>query len=302
MTPDAATLICPECREGLDQAPDAYHCEACGRNYPVRDGVPSFVAVSADEDRFNQEHFEFLFEMEQRHFWHVGRRELIGAVLRRAYGDRLGDILMIEIGCGNGSVLHFLKSLGVQIEGADLFAEALQFCSRRLDVPLYQADASRTPFADDRYQAVGLFDVIEHVEDDEGVLREMHRICTPGGRVIVTAPAVRWLWSYFDEMSGHKRRYTRNELRGKLERAGFAVEKLTFYMLFLFPVVAAFRLLKSVTSFRKSKSRDLSRSAEAKTIPLVNGLFLTALRLERRLVAHVGLPFGASLLAVARKV
>ena len=263
--------------------------------------MASFCAPCAEEDRFNPAHFEFLFEMERRHFWHIGRRELIAAMLQRAYGDRLSGLSMIEVGCGNGSVLEFLKNIGVQIDGVDLFAEALRFCARRVDVPLYQADALRMPFPDQRYEVVGLFDVIEHITDDEGVLKEMHRICKSGGRIVITVPAVKWLWSYFDEHSGHKRRYAKGELRGKLERAGFVVETMTFYMFFLLPVVAAFRLLKNVAASRKTQDGDLWGSAEVKTIPFVNGAFLAALRLERLIVKHVGLPVGASLLAVARK-
>jgi SAM-dependent methyltransferase len=257
--------------------------------------------VILEEDSFNKENFEFLFEMEQHHFWHVGRREIIHACLQQIYHNRLSYITMIEIGCGNGSVLQFLKSKGINIEGGDLFLEALQFCRKRTDVPLYQLDALNTPFADGQYDVVGLFDVIEHIDDDKAVLKEMYRICNPGGRIILTVPANKWLWSYFDVMSCHKRRYSKKELYQKLQRAGFVVEKISFYVFFLFPMFFLYRILKNMLR-GSSDDEELSSSAEVQTIPLINEIFLGALWLEKLLIEHISLPIGTSLVAIARKV
>ncbi len=193
-----------------------------------------------------------------------------------------------------------LKSKGVNIEGGDLFLEALQFCRKRVDVPLYQLDALNTPFADEQYDVVGLFDVIEHIDDDEAVLKEAYRICKPGGRVILTVPAHKWLWSYFDVMSCHKRRYSKKELRQKLQRAGFTVEKVSFYVFFLFPVFFLYRAVENMRSANNNK--ELSSRAEVQTIPLINRVFLAILRLEKLLIRNTNLPLGTSLVAVARRL
>ncbi|MFC1718249.1 class I SAM-dependent methyltransferase [Candidatus Poribacteria bacterium] len=249
------------------------------------------------ENSFNKDDFEFLFEMEQHHFWHLGRKEIIYALLQRIYRNRLPNITMVEIGCGNGSVLQFLNSKGVNIEGGDLFLEALQFCRSRVDVPLYQLDACNTPFADEQYDVVGLFDVIEHINDDEKVLKEAYRICKLGGRVILTVPANRWLWSYFDVMSCHKRRYSKKELHQKLRGAGFVVEKISFYMFFLFPVFSLYRAVESMRF--SSNDKELSSRAEVQTVPLVNEVFLGILRLEKLLIKGTNLPLGTSLVFMA---
>lgn len=299
MTIMSERLICPNCHRGIKQENDKYVCSDCMCIYPIRNDIPSFSAVYSHEDSFNKENFEFLFEMEQHHFWHLGRREIIYALLQRVYRDRLPHINMIEIGCGNGSVLQFLKSKGVNIEGGDLFLEALQFCRRRVDIPLYQLDAVNTPFSNEQYDVVGLFDVIEHIDDDEAALKEAYRICKSGGRVILTVPANRWLWSYFDVMSCHKRRYSKKELCQKLQRAGFTVEKISFYVLFLFPV---FFLYRAVENMRSSNcNKELSSKAEVQIIPLINRVFLTSLRLEKLLIRNANLPLGTSLVAIARK-
>jgi len=165
---------------------------------------------------------------------------------------------------------------------------------------LYQLDALNTPFADGQYDVVGLFDVIEHISDDKAVLREMYRICKPGGRIILTVPANKWLWSYFDVSSCHKRRYSKKELYQKLQRAGFVVEKVSFYVFFLFPMFFLYRALRNMRcSF---DDEELSSGVEAQTIPLINEIFLSALRLEKLLIKHINLPIGTSLVAIARKV
>jgi len=292
-------LICPKCHQSINRKNNRYLCNNCMRVYPIYDDIPSFTTTSAEEDSFNKENFEFLFEMEQHHFWHKGRREIIHALLRRIHHNRLSDIAMIEIGCGNGSVLQFLKSKGINIEGGDLFLEALQFCRKRTGVPLYQLDALNTPFADGQYDVVGLFDVIEHIDDDKALLKEMYRICKPGGRIILTVPANKWLWSYFDVISCHKRRYRKKELYQKLRRAGFVVEKISFYVFFLFPMFFFYRILKNMR--HPSDDEDLSSRVEVQTIPFINEIFLSTLRLEKLLIKQVNLPVGTSLLAIARK-
>jgi len=294
-----ATVICPKCHQSISKKNDKYHCDKCASVFPIYDDISSFTSTSAEEGSFNKDNFEFLFEMEQRHFWHVGRREIICVLLKQIYHEDVSDVAMIEIGCGNGSVLQFLANKGMNIEGADLFLEALQFCRKRTGVPLYQLNALNTPFADEQYDVVGLFDVIEHIDDDEAVLREMYRICKPGGRIILTVPANKRLWSYFDVMSHHKRRYGKKELYQKLQCAGFVIEKISFYVFFLLPVLFFYRLL----SLRRPPGEmDLSSRAEVQTIPLINEIFLSALRLERLLIKRLNLPLGTSLVAIARKV
>ena len=292
-------LICPKCHHKVRKNGNEYVCSGCGHIYPVHDGIPSFVTSSAKLDSFDKERFKSLYEMEQRHFWHVGRKEIIYALLQKLYAENLSSISMIEIGCGNGSVLQFLRSKGINIEGADLFMEALRFCRRRGDAPLYQVDALKSPFPDGHYDLVGLFDVIEHLDDDEAVLQEASRICKNRGRIIVTVPANKWLWSYFDVASRHKRRYSKTELRNKLQNAGFIVEKISFFVSFLLPVFAMYRIIGNM----RSTGTDVSSSSksEVRTIPFVNGIFLSTLRLERLLIRYVNLPLGASLVAIARK-
>ena len=190
---------------------------------------------------------------------------------------------------------------GIDIEGGDIFLEGLRFCRQRASsVALYQIDALSLPFNND-YEVIGIFDVLEHIEDDERALAEMNRALKAGGKLILTVPAHKFLWSRHDEASHHKRRYSRMELIAKLERCGFTVNKATYYVFFCFPVLAAMRLLSKLFRNKKHEKDNIKISLELKTIAVVNDAFLASLRLEKYLIRHLNLPFGASLLVLAAK-
>jgi SAM-dependent methyltransferase len=292
-------LCCPRCKSILTRTDDKYFCPKCAHNYASDNGILSFIDHDVSPDSFDATAFEFLFNMEQKHFWHIGRKKLILDLVQRNVTD-LNDSRMLEIGCGNGSVLAYLKQNNVTIEGSDIFMEALKFCRRRVpSVPLYQADILCLPFLHE-FDIVGLFDILEHIEYDEKALLEVGQVLKPGGKLIITVPAHKLLWGYFDESSRHKRRYSRPELVAKVERNGYSVKKCSFYIFFLFPLFVVIRLLNNI--FRKrGRKNNLSTSVEVKTIPLVNELFLFSLTIEKYLIRHMNLPFGASLVLIAEK-
>jgi SAM-dependent methyltransferase len=238
--------------------------------------------------------------MEQKHFWHVGRREIILDVLRKNVSN-LAQSRMLEIGCGNGSVLAFLKRNGIEVEGGDIFMEGLAFCRQRVDsAPLYQLDVLALPFHGE-FDIIGLFDVLEHIADDDRALVEIRQALKRNGMLLMTVPAYRFLWSYFDVCANHKRRYGKSELVAKLGQAGFTVRKVSYYMFFLFPLLAVIRLIGNVRHRRDGRKVSVDASLETKTVPVVNEVFLGLLRLERFLLRYFNLPFGTSLLVLAEK-
>jgi len=131
-------------------------------------------------------------------------------------------------------------------------------------------------------------------------LAEISQALKPGGTIFITVPAHKLLWSYFDESSNHKRRYSRKEIVTKLERNDFVIKKMSFYMFFLFPLMLSIRMINN-TLRRNEAKRNARTSIELKTVPLVNRIFLELLRLEKWLLRYLDLPFGASLLIIAAK-
>jgi len=277
-----------------------YFCQNCLYSYPIVDGIPSFVDQNFEIDSFDPSAFEFLFEMEQKHFWHIGRREIIFDVLKRNIPN-LAKARMLEIGCGNGNVLAYLKQNGINIEGGDIFLQALRFCQRRVGSEgLYQIDILALPFHND-FDIIGIFDVLEHIDNDEKALVEINQALKPRGSLILTVPAHKFLWSYFDVHSCHRRRYNKGELATKLEESGFIIKKISFYMFFLFPLLAVIRLISNMFHGKKDGKQNIKPSLEARTIPIVNEVFLGLLKLEKQLAKYLNLPFGASLLVLAEK-
>jgi SAM-dependent methyltransferase len=301
-TAPKSVLYCPACKLTLKQSGNGYVCQSCSRVFPVIDGIPSFVMHRAAIDSFNASAFEFLFQMEQKHFWHIGRRELILDIMRRNIPN-LAKARMLEIGCGNGSVLAFLKRNGIELVGGDIFMEGLAFCRQRVNsIPLYQLDVMALPFRNE-FDVVGLFDVLEHIDDDARAIQEISQALKQKGMLLITVPAHQFLWSYFDENSNHRRRYQKDELLAKMEQAGFTVKKISYYMFFLFPVLAAIRLIGNIKKHARKENKKLTidASLETKTIPILNEVFLASLRLEKFLLRYFNLPFGASLVVLAEK-
>ena len=292
-------LYCPKCKNILTRVNHTYSCQNCARCYPIVDGIPSFVDQNAIIDSFDASAFEFLFEMEQKHFWHVARRGIILDVLRRNVPS-LARCRMLEIGCGNGSVLAYLKQKGVNIEGGDIFLEGLRFCQQRAGSEgLYHIDILALPFRNE-FDIIGAFDILEHIDGDEKALSEINQALKLKGKLILTVPAYRFLWSYFDVQSHHERRYNKKELVAKLERNGFIINRISFFMFFLFPLLAAIRLIGNMFHMGKS-GEDIKPSLELRTVPVVNDVFLGLLKLERLLIRYLSLPFGTSLLVLAEK-
>jgi SAM-dependent methyltransferase len=154
---------------------------------------------------------------------------------------------------------------------------------------------ARLPFADGAFDLVTALDVIEHIDDDVAALGELRRVLRPGGRLLVAVPAFTFLWGRQDEVSHHRRRYTRATLARALAQAGFAVVRESYFNTLLFPPIAAVRL------GRRLLRRPGRRQSDFELGPArLNGLLGAVFGAEAALVARTDLPFGVSLLALAR--
>lgn len=255
-------------------------------------GVTSF-AQPRGSDGFDPAAFEHLAALEESSFWFRSRNRLICWALQR-YFPRARSVL--EIGCGTGYVLSGVRQALPQarLVGSELHAEGLEYAQRRLpEVELLQFDARRIPF-DGEFDVVGAFDVLEHIEEDEAVLAEIHRALRGAGGMLLTVPQHPWLWSAADEYAEHKRRYRRSELIRKVTAAGFAVRRITSFVTIPLPAMAAAR----VRDRRAGASYDPTREHQAAA--RATGLLERVLGFERSLIERgANLPVGGSLLMVA---
>lgn len=285
--------LCLQCECRFEA--QGWRCPECGFAPDVVAGFPAFAAgLVADDIGYDASRFQVLAELENDHFWFQSRTKLIVWGLRRHF-PRAQSLL--EIGCGTGNVLAAIaqRTSLPRVAGSEVHAAGLAFAARRAArAELLQMDARRIPFRDE-FDVVGAFDVIEHIAEDEQVLREMFAACRPGGGILLTVPQHEWLWSYRDEFARHRRRYDRQGLLGKLAAAGFERVWTTSFVTLLLPLMAlSRRAQRRPEAFDLSREFDVGRAA--------NRLLGAVMALERRLIfAGLSLPLGGSLLAIARK-
>jgi Methylase involved in ubiquinone/menaquinone biosynthesis len=236
------------------------------------------------------EEYRRLFAYEDRYWWFVARRRLaLDWLARAAPGARR----VLDLGCGTGALLGELGR-GTIGYGVDRSEVALEYCRERGRRRLVLADAEALPFADRSLDAIVATDVIEHVAGDARAAAEARRVLRPGGVVILSVPAFAWLWGPHDVALMHHRRYRRAQVRALLEEAGFRVEKLSYSVFFLFPAVVAIRALDRL---RKGEP-------EVRLPPVpgwLNRMLVALHALEARLAWRLPLPWGSSVVAVARR-
>jgi SAM-dependent methyltransferase len=249
---------------------------------------------------YDPSHFAPLVAVEDRHFWFRARNRIISLLARQGTSGLAAGYRVLEVGCGDGNVLRFLETAcahGVVV-GMDYFQEGLLYARDRCACPLVQGDLKLPPFGK-TFHLIGMFDVLEHLPDDRQVLHDLWRILDAQGSLILTVPAGPALWSAFDEAAGHCRRYRKEELEQKLKECGYTVDYLTPYMTSIYPLVWLSRRFG-----KRGGTDEMARAIERdlQVVPILNGLLSFILSQEIHWIRRRRqLPFGTSLLAVARK-
>jgi SAM-dependent methyltransferase len=230
---------------------------------------------------------------EDRHWWYRGRR----VVLERVIDDlRLpARARILDAGCGSGRNMLELARHG-RVTGIELSETSVALARERGMGEVIAGSVLEMPFEAGSFDLAASLDVIEHLEDDIGALRELRRVVTPGGALLVTVPAYQWLWSGHDEVNHHFRRYTRRSLQHAGERAGWQQVRTTYFNSLLLPAAIMLRVLDRFSRKTTESSLDLW----VPPAPL-NWLLERPLQLEAALIARGGrIPAGLSLLAVFR--
>jgi SAM-dependent methyltransferase len=230
--------------------------------------------------------------MERWHFWFRGRGILVNELMGRENIDR--NALHLELGCGTGKVAAEMKTRGHRVVAVDLRPEGLeQIRSTDARAMLVRADATVLPFRRDTFDVITALDVIEHL-DDAAALSELRRVIRASGHLILSVPAMQWLWSARDEDAGHLRRYTPQQLRSALLGARLRVVALRYYQFVLFPLFVVSRMVGKIGNGRQAQLSEEVR------IPLVNRALGWVNSVEAKIAARVSLPWGSSLVAVCR--
>jgi SAM-dependent methyltransferase len=280
--------------------PEGWVCGACG-HIPARvDGILAFAPDLADTlTGFDPKSFSELNSSEDGQYWFEPRNRLITALIQRYFPTAAR---YLEIGCGTGFVLRGVRSAlpKAALVGSEIHPSGLAYARRRLadagSVQFVQLDARRIP-AREAFDLAGAYDVIEHIEDDERVLAELHAALVPGGGAVIAVPQHPFLWSPADELGHHVRRYQRGELEKKMRGAGFEILFSGSYTALLLPLMVASRMRRSGPEQLEAMLRR-----EFEVAPWVNAILRAALEAEVSLtLAGLRWPVGGSRIVVGRK-
>jgi len=245
-----------------------------------------------------REQYAIMARQEERHWWYTGMRRVALAVLDDALDSRQGQSLRIlDAGCGTGGTTRALCRFG-EVFGVDLAWEGLQPARERGLNRLARATVERLPFASASFDAATSFEVVYHlgVGNDIRAFQEIRRVLKSGGVFLLRVPAHDWLRGEHDRLVHTRHRYSPDEVHGKLEAAGFQIDRLSWANTVLFPPAVAKRLLERVQSATDDAEPDLWQPPGA-----VNSVLESAIAIESLAIPHrVPLPFGLSILAVAR--
>ena len=242
---------------------------------------------------------------EDKHAWFAGRTRAILKYLDAEMPPRqAGDSrLVLDVGGGAGNMTHHLAHFG-HVINLDANPRPLVVAKQR-GIDSLEAVGNQMPFDDNTFDLIALLDTVEHIPDEFGVFEDCLRVLKPGGKLMVTVPALMWLWSYNDVINEHQRRYTAPELKQKLETTGFSVKRASYNNFFLFPLIAGIRLLRPYNPDLESPhltTEEEVYQVEMEPIPepantALHGVYW----LEAQLLQHFSLPIGNSVLAIAEK-
>ena len=234
-----------------------------------------------------------MFALEDQHFWFAGKRAAIAAALAAIPIRQPARV--IDVGCGTGGTTQFLKQWG-SVTGIERNTQAAALArSRGLEV--IEAGANELPLPSQCAELVTFLDVLYHTGVDESrALAEAHRVLKSGGHVLITDCAMPSLWTGHDVAVDAKYRYTKPQLVGLVERAGFEIDTAQYLYASTFPLFAASRVLARLAPKRRTQA-----SREELPLAWINRLLTGVLKLEAALPIGVPRPFGSSILVLAHK-
>jgi ubiquinone/menaquinone biosynthesis C-methylase UbiE len=240
--------------------------------------------------------YGLMFKVETVHWWYLGMERITRAILNQ-WHPVSSTSSILDAGCGTGAAMStYLADYGY-VTGIDVSPLALGFCRKRNLTSLVLASVSSIPFPPESFDLVTSFDVLyeQAVPNDRTALNEFFRVLRPDGLTLLRLPAYDWLRGEHDRTIHTARRYTIPQVERLLADTGFQPLRVTYANTFLFPLALAKRLLERIFPSAPSSS-DLSVN-----VGMLNGLFKHILASEAFFVSHIGLPFGLSVIALARK-
>ncbi len=246
--------------------------------------------VNTSSKYLGPDEYRYMYEMENYHWWFVSRRNLVVYLIKKL---NLSCPTILDVGSGTGGNLLVFSQLG-QAFGVDIALKAVEFCKKRGLKNVVQAPVEHIKYRDKSFDIITCIDLLEHVSNPVEVLLALKRLLKDKGRIILTVPAFRILWSQHDDALCHLRRYEKDSLMRDLKEAGLKIEKINYFFLFSFLVVAPIRIMRRLLFSRYKLICDTT------TLPpwFINEFLKILFKLEIKIAEKIKVPFGTTLYAV----
>ena len=231
--------------------------------------------------------------LEEDNWWFLARRQAVFSIIEKFPKETR----ILDIGCSGGVLLKILKSKGyLNLTGIDFSPEAIAQCKKNGLDNVFVMDAHTPAFADESFDLIISSDCLEHLKDDELALKSWQRILKRGGEAVIFVPAFMSLWSEHDIINHHFRRYRKKELIEKSERAGFVVEKASYWNFLLFFPAYLYRKMRMMGGASPKAPKDDLGSFN----PVVNNVLKGSMGVENIVFRYFGLPIGLSVMVILK--
>lgn len=245
------------------------------------------------------EYYKEYYTLERTNWWFLARKKILQDQVAKLFAGA-GKIRILNVGAALGASSIMLQEFG-EVVSLEYNEECCDFVNQQLGLGFIQGSITALPFSDNEFDLVCAFDVVEHVQEDQLALSELHRVCKPGGYTFTTVPTFKMLWSEHDVINEHVRRYTMRNYLALFDRKICSIHFKSYFNFFLFPFVFTFRILSSML-----KGKDQKKAPRSDNSKISNGFIskiLYRIFWTETFFLKKGLkfPVGISLMVISKK-
>lgn len=290
-------IICRNCKLELSEKNGYFACPECGYPTMISNNITVFnPEIQNHNEDYDSDYLDFIYKYEKKHFWFTHRNKIIARVFGR-YVNKNSQI--IEIGAGTGAVARSLLAAGYKnMAVGEMHMNGLKYAKTYGIKDLYQFDLLDAPF-EKHFDIVCMFDVLEHIENDDLAIENACRILKDGGHIILTVPAHHRLWSNIDFNLGHKRRYSKKMLKKLLTANGFEVLYASYLFSLILPLLYVRTLLNK--KIKPTGNKQIIKNSGLKIHGFSNSVLSALCKAEFFLSSFLSFGAGGSLIIVAKK-
>lgn len=231
------------------------------------------------------------YEIETYHWWFSARREIIFDFIQKNKIIK-PDSNILDYGCGTGGIIDILKKNYINVYGTDFSEVALNFCRKRNFDNIFSLESIFQKEFHNYFDLITILDVIEHIANDTEILEKLKLLLKKDGYILITVPAYQFLFGPYDILTQHKRRYIKKSLIKIVKKAEYDIVKISYFNIFLSPLMILSRILSSFTGWNKDTN-----------IPnkILNKILYNIFKIEKYFLRYISFPFGISIICLAKK-